>query len=94
MIYFYIKEDYTTLSKFDILYFIIIGFCAKPLFKENIMQWLFNCITTMNVYAIAVVISYYLCDLFPYPQYAITFLRFIIFATIILLFRKKCVHYT
>lgn len=88
-LYFYITRDYTTLSKFDILYFIIVGACIKPFFKENIMQWLFNCVTTMNVYAIAVVISYDLCYLLPYPQYAITFLRFIIFGTIILLFRKK-----
>ncbi|MDP4117804.1 MAG: GHKL domain-containing protein [Bacillota bacterium] len=87
-LYFYMTRDYTTLSKFDILYFVIVSICVKPLFKENIMQWLFNCITAMNVYAIAVVISYYLCDLFPYPYYAITFLRFIIFGTIILFFWK------
>lgn len=88
-LYFYMTKDYTTLAKFDILYFVMISICVKPLFKENIMQWLFNCITTINVYAIAVVISYYLYDRLPYPSYAITFLRFIIFGAIILLFRKN-----
>ncbi len=88
-VYFYISRDYTALSKFEILYFVIVGVCSKPLFKDNIMQWMFNCITTMNVYAIVVVVSYYLCYLFPYPYYAVTLLRLIIFATIILFFRNK-----
>lgn len=86
---FYLEKDYTTLAKFDILFFIIIGIAVKPLFKEGIMQWLFNCMTVMNVYAIVVVLSYYLCDLFPYPYYAHTILRFVMFFGVIMMFHTR-----
>lgn len=88
-VFFYLRNDYTTLGKLDILFFILVGAAVKPLFRETPMQWLFNCLTAMNVYAITVILSYYLCDLFPYPSYAITVLRFLLFAAAILLFRKR-----
>lgn len=87
-IFFYLRNDYTTLGKLDILFFILVGVAAKPLFRETLMQWLFNCLTAMNVYAVTVILSYYLCGLFPYPYYAIIVLRFLLFAAAILLFRK------
>lgn len=86
---FYLRNDYTTLGKLDILFFILIGVAVKPLFREALMQWLFNCLTAMNVYAIVIILSYYLCGLFPYPFYAITVLRFLLFAAVILLFRRR-----
>ena len=73
--FFYMRADYTTLALIDMLFFVFIGAATKPLFKETMMQWLFNCFTVLNVYAIIVVISYYLCDSFPYPHYAHTALR-------------------
>ncbi len=88
-IFFYLRNDYTTLGKLDILFFILIGVTVKPLFRETLMQWVFNCFTAMNVYAVSVILSYYLCGLFPYPNYAITVLRFLLFAAAILLFRKR-----
>ncbi|MEA5064702.1 MAG: GHKL domain-containing protein [Eubacteriales bacterium] len=88
-VFFYLRNDYTTLGKLDILFFILVGVAVKPLFRETLMQWLFNCLTAMNVYAITVILSYYLCGLFPYPHYAITVLRFLLFAAAILLFRKR-----
>jgi len=88
-IYFYLRNDYTTLSKLDILFFILVGVAVKPLFFETFMQWLFNCFTVMNVYAVTVIVSYYLCGLFPHPAYAVTVLRFFLFAAVILLFRKR-----
>ncbi len=88
-ILFYLRNDYTTLGKLDILFFILVGAAVKPLFRETLMQWLFNCLTAMNAYAVTVVLSYYLRELFPYPQYAITVLRFLLFAAAILLFRKR-----
>lgn len=87
--YFYLRNDYTTLGKLDILFFIFVGIAVKPLFKEPLMQWLFNCLTAMNVYAVTVVLSYYLSDLFLYPAYAHIVLRFLMFAAVILLFRKR-----
>lgn len=86
---FYLRNDYTTLEKLDILFFVLIGVAVKPLFREALMQWLFNCLTAMNVYAVTVILSYYLCRLFPYPSYAIIVLRFILFAAAILLFRRR-----
>ncbi len=90
-VFFYLRNDYTTLGKLDILFFILVGVAVKPLFQETFMQWLFNCLTAMNVYAVTVVLSYYLCDLFPYPSYAITVLRFLLFAAAIMLFRKRLI---
>ncbi|HNX61768.1 MAG TPA: GHKL domain-containing protein [Candidatus Limiplasma sp.] len=88
-IVFYLRNDYTTLGKLDILFFILVGAAVKPLFRETLMQWLFNCLTAMNVYAVVVVLSYYLCGLLPYPEYFITVLRFFLFAGVIILFRRR-----
>jgi len=88
-IFFYLRNDYTTLGKLDILFFILVGAAVKPLFRETLMQWLFNCFTAMNVYAATVILSYYLCGLFPYPYYAVIVLRFLLFAAAILLFRNS-----
>lgn len=88
-VFFYLRNDYTTLSKLDIAFFILVGIATKPLFQETLMQWLFNCFTAMNIYAIAVILSYYLYDLFPYPHLAITALRAIIFVAAIALFRSR-----
>lgn len=87
--FFYLRADYTTLALVDMLFFIFVGAATKPLFRETLMQWLFNCFTVLNVYAIIVVISYYLCDYFPYPHYAHTALRALLFAGAILLFRSR-----
>ncbi len=88
-IFFYLQNDYTTLGKLDILFFILVGIAVKPLFRETLLQWLFNCLTAMNVYAMTVILSYYLCGLFPFSNYAVTVLRFLLFFAAILLFRKR-----
>lgn len=88
-LYFYLQRDYTTLSKVDVLFFVVIGFLVKPLFQETLMQWLFNCFTVLNVYAIAVVTSYHLCDFFPYPYYSISLLRLAVFGLAVMLFHKR-----
>lgn len=86
---FYMNGDYTMLALLDIAFFILVGVAAKPLFCETLMQWLFNCFTVMNIYAITVVLSYFLHDYFPYPYYANTALRVLLFAATILLFRLR-----
>lgn len=88
-IFFYMRGDYTTLATLDIAFFILVGAATKPLSRETLAQWLFNCFTAMNVYAIAVVVSYFTCDFFPYPYYANTVLRALLFAATIFLFRKR-----
>lgn len=87
--YFYLRNDYTALARFDIIFFVLVSIVAKPLFNETIMQWLFNCLTVMNVYGVVVILSYYLCALFPYPYYSITALRLILFISAILVFHKR-----
>lgn len=87
-IYFYLAGSLTALAKFDILLFLVIGFAAKPFFRDNMMQWLFNYITSMNVYIAILILSYVLSRFLPFPMYANTLLRFIFFAAVILLFRR------
>lgn len=86
--FFYIRGDYTTLAALDIAFFILVGTVIKPLFRETLMQWLFNFFTVMNIYAIAVIVSYFLSNYLPYPVYANTALRALLFIAAILLFRK------
>jgi signal transduction histidine kinase len=86
-IWFYLQDDYTTLAKLDIVYFIFVGIVAKPLFRDRLMQWLFNCFMVMNIYAAGVILSFYLCHLLPYPNYAVTLLRVLLFGAAIYLFR-------
>lgn len=88
-ILFYLQNDYTALAVLDVAFFVLVGFAIKPLFYETLMQWLFNFFTVMNIYAIIVVISYFLCDYFPYPFYANTVLRALLFFSIIVLFRHR-----
>lgn len=88
-IHFYLQGDYTTLAKLDILFFILASSAIKPLFRETVMQWLFNCFTMMNVYAVTVILSYYLSYLLPDSNYTITCLRFVLFAAVIALFQTR-----
>ncbi|MFA6935329.1 MAG: GHKL domain-containing protein [Sphaerochaetaceae bacterium] len=88
-LYFYLRGDYSDLAKFDILFFILVGLASKPLFEDKATQWLFNCLTVMNVYSIVVAISYYLCGLFPHPDYAITVIRLVMLAGTVYIFRVR-----
>lgn len=88
-IFFYLRNDYTMIAKLDIAFFILVGFATKPLFRETVMQWLFNCFTVMNIYAVTVILSYYLCAPFPHSYYTVIILRALMFAVAILLFRRR-----
>ena len=71
------------------MFFLLVGAAVKPLFQESLMQWLFSMFTVMSLYAVTVVVSYFLCDFFPAPYYANTVLRAILFAAAIALFRSR-----
>lgn len=88
-VFFYLRSDYTTLAVVDMAFFIFIGAVTKPLFRETLAQWLFNCFTAMNIYAITIVLSFFLCDFFPFPVYANTALRAMVFLAAILFFHKR-----
>lgn len=81
----YLNNDYTLLAKLDLVFLGLVFVLAKPFFKDTIMQWIFNCVTTINIYASVVFISFWLCDFFPYPVYSNTVLRFILFSGILVL---------
>lgn len=86
--YFYLKNDYTSVARLDFVMLLIIAVALKPLFRETIAQWCFSYITLLNIYVAVVIISYSVCDFFPYPYYANIFLRLVLFATIIFALRK------
>ena len=88
-LWFYSLGDYTMLAKTDIAFFLLAGVAAKPLFREKAMPWLFNCLTTLNVTAAIILISYYLSDLLPHPYYANTVLRALMYGSLIWLFRAR-----
>lgn len=80
--YFYLHNDYTSIVLVDFLMLLVIAVLLKPLFQETIAQWCFSYVTLLNIYIAVVVISYSLCDFFPNPYYAITGLRFFLFAVV------------
>lgn len=85
---FYINKDYTGVLYYSLsVNFLIIVFW-KYLILDKTMQWFFNSFTVLNVYAIIVIASYYLAGFFPHPNYSVTIIRVIMFATTIIVFRK------
>lgn len=85
---FYLSDDLTSLAQNNILWFVLIFMAIKPLFLDSLMQWIFNLITVINVYAAIVILSFHLCHYLPYPPYAVTVLRFILFVIVITLFQR------
>ncbi|MBK1711689.1 GHKL domain-containing protein [Rubrivivax gelatinosus] len=86
--YFYRAGDYTAVFYVDLAMLLVIGIALKPLFADGIMQWCFSYITMINIYAAIVFLSYYFRAAFPDPAYGNTFLRLILFAAVILAFRR------
>lgn len=86
--YFYQSENYTAVFYVDLAMLMIIGIALKPLFVDKIMQWCFSYITMVNIYAIVVLLSYMLSDIFPSPIYGIAYLRLILFSVIVFVFHR------
>ena len=87
--YFYLSKNYSKVVLMDLAMLLVMVIVLKPLFSYNLMKWCFSFITMLNIYGAVVFLSYILCDYFPYPIYANTVLRFLLFGVIILLFQKK-----
>lgn len=85
-IYFYLHNDYTSIAKFEVVFIAMLCLVSKPLFRDTVMQWIFNFITALNFFLAIVVLSYLYSRSLPYPAYAHTVLRFILFAALIVLF--------
>lgn len=87
-IWFYVYGNLTSLSRFNVLLFIVVGLAIKPLTRLNFMQWSFTFLTTINIGMMIIILSFHLERLFPYPQYANIILRFILYLIVIFLFRR------
>lgn len=85
--FFYFRKDYTGVFYYSLVVYILIVIGCKLLFCDKLIQWCFSCVTVLNVYTIVVIASYYLKDLFPYPIYALSIIRIVMFLSTIILFR-------
>lgn len=86
--YFYMTDNLTDLAKFDIIIACLMAIAVKPLFQETLMQWLFNCLTVLNVFSAIVVLSYLISRWLYFPMLANTLLRCCFFILIIILFKR------
>ena len=101
-VYCYLSGNLTLLSKLDIVLFAVLCFAVRPMFKDTFMQWLFSYITVQNISDIVIVLSFEICRYLPYPAYANSLLRAILFGVFLLvlsryvrpLYRQAVEHWT
>ena len=101
-IYCYLSGNLTLLSKLDIVLFAVLCFAVRPLFKDTFMQWLFSYITVQNISDIVIILSFDGSRYLPYPAYANSLLRAILFGIFLLvlsryvrpLYRQAVEHWT
>lgn len=86
--YLYVFCDLTTVGRFSIGVWLLVGIGLKFLSTDSIMKWLFNVVTAINVLFFITVISYVLSRFLPYPMYAHTAIRIVLYIIFIILFRK------
>lgn len=87
-LYFYLRNDLTALVWFDVLLFCVLGIAAKPLTKDTPLQWLFSYVTALNMFCAAVVASYLLSRLFPFPMLSNALIRIAMLSTLIFVFMR------
>lgn len=85
---FYTNKNYTGVVYYSLSTYIIFAIGCKFLFRDTLLQWCFNCVTVLNIYAIIVLSSYYLSGVLPYQEYAITAVRVVMFVAAIMLLYK------
>lgn len=84
----YIYGNLTLLARLDIAVFTILCFLIRPVFRESFMQWLFSYLTVQNIVMSIMALSFSLSRLMPYPMYANTLIRLILFIGIIFLIHQ------
>ncbi len=87
-VYCYLSGNLTLLSKLDIVLFAVLCFAVRPLFKDTFMQWLFSYITLQNISDIVIILSFEVCRHLPYPAYANSLLRAILFGAFLLVLSR------
>lgn len=101
-IYCYVSGNLTLLSKIDIALFAVLCFAVRPLFKDTFMQWLFSYLTLQNINYVVIILSFIGSRRLPYPAYANSLLRAILFGAFLLilsryvrpLYRQVVEHWT
>lgn len=101
-VYCYLSGNLTLLSKLDIVLFAVLCFAVRPLFKDTFMQWLFSYLTVQNISDIVIILSFDGSRHLPYPVYANSLLRAILFGAFLLvlsryvrpLYRQAVEHWT
>jgi len=101
-IYCYLSGNLTLLSKLDIVLFAVLCFAVRPLFKDTFMQWLFSYLTVQNISDAVIILSFIGSRPLPYPAYANSLLRVILFGAFLLilsryvrpLYRQTVKHWT
>lgn len=101
-IFCYLSGNLTLLSKIDTFLFAVLCFAVRPLFKDTLMQWLFSYLTVQNISDIVIILSFTASRHLPYPPYANSLLRFILFGVILMillryvrpLYRQVVEHWT
>lgn len=101
-IYCYLSGNLTLLSKLDIVLFAVLCFAVRPLFKDTFMQWLFSYLTVQNISDIVIILSFDGSRHLPYPAYANSLLRILLFGAFLLilsryvrpLYRQAVEHWT
>lgn len=101
-IYCYLSGNLTLLSKLDIVLFAVLCFAVRPLFKDTFMQWLFSYLTVQNISDIVIILSFDGSRHLPYPTYANSLLRILLFGAFLLilsryvrpLYRQAVEHWT
>jgi len=86
--WFYMYSDLTSLSRFSVVMFLVLGLCLMPFSRTTFLQWGFNFLTAINITMVIIFLSFHLGKLFPYPQYANTIIRFVLFLGVIFLVKK------
>jgi signal transduction histidine kinase len=98
----YLSGNLTLLSKLDIVLFAVLCFAVRPLFKDTFMQWLFSYLTVQNISDMVIILSFIGSRHLPYPAYANSLLRVILFGAFLLvlsryvrpLYRQAVEHWT
>lgn len=101
-IFCYLSGNLTMLSKIDVVLFAVLCFVVRPLFKDTFMQWIFSYLTVQNISDAVVVISFIVSRRLPFPPYANSLVRMILFGVFIFilsrymkpLYRQAVDHWT
>lgn len=83
-----LSDNLTMLAKIDVLLFAAFCVAARPLFKDNLKMWLFNCITVQNISVTIMILSFFCSRHLPYPAYVNTVVRLILFGGILFVLRR------